>query len=1026
MGQDIAIIGLACRLPGAPTPQAYWDLLCKGHDAISRFDDSTLERAGTPRFMREQPNFVPAAGVLPDIDRFDAAFFGIPAQEAAFLDPQHRIFLECVWEALEDAGCPPTAAMRDIGVFAGASLNAYLIRNLACRPELLSTPEGFMSLIGNEKDYLATRVAYKLDLHGPAITVQTACSTSLVAVHLAMQSLLLGECDVAVAGGVSVKVPQEGGYLHQEGMPFSKDGRCRPFDAEGTGTVFGSGAGVVVLKCLDAAIEDGDDIYAVIRGSACNNDGNRKVGFTAPSVDGQLDAIRRALDIAECPASRVDYIETHGTATPLGDPIEVAALMDAYGGDPKAGPCLLGSVKSNFGHMETAAGVAGLIKVALMLKHRQFVPSLGFEKPNPHIPFAGTRFAVATDAAAWQSPEGWPRCASLSSFGMGGTNVHMVLEEAPVPVHEAVPERPFTILPLSARSADALQAGSQALHQWLSAQPGTPIDQVAACIQTRRAQLEQRQALVCTDTQDALTALASQPERLIRGQGNPAYRAPVAFLYCGGGAQYPGMARELRESEPVFRQAFDHCVQRFTPLIGHDLQQYIEVAPEQLADKAEQMQCTDLMFPLLFSVQYAMSQLLTSWGVQPDLVMGHSNGEYAAAVVAKVMDVDTAIELVAARSMLMKRMPEGSMVSVPLPVEAVLPFAERFRVSIGAENAPGNTAISGEVDCVTAARKAIEEELKVECRVVHVRAGLHSSLTRGIAAAFEGVVREHRFDPPQVPWISTVTGTFMDPQQAPETAYWVRHLCQTVKFQAAAETLLSQREAHVMVDMGPGRVVSDLMRQNAQGKPLQIAHMSRSHSESSKDSFSACTALARLWTWHQPVDWLAFQGGERPAKLDLPAYAWQRKRHWIEARSGGDDTAGPQLTQWRDDTAANEPANDGEMQRPGMSTPYAAPQTDTETRLLGIWQAFFGIQAIGVLDSFVELGGTSLLATQVLARINSEFASDLTLGTFLDLGHVSAIARELDAMTLARDERLLAEALSEIEGALEGAVETVN
>lgn len=496
MRHDIAIIGLACRLPGAASPTELWELLSAGRSAISRFDAQALDAAGTAPALRQQPNFVPAAGVLPDIELFDAGFFGIPAPEAAVLDPQHRVFLECVWEALEDAGCPLVDGARDIGVYAGASLNAYLIRNLACDPAFLSTPAGFMSLIGNEKDYLATRVAYKFNLHGPAITVQTACSSSLVAVHLAMQSLVLGECDIAVAGGVSVKVPQTAGYLHQDGMPFASDGQCRPFDAAGTGTVFGSGAGVVVLKPLEAAQRDGDHVYAVIRASACNNDGNRKVGFTAPSVDGQADVIRRALALAEVEPGQVSYIEAHGTATPMGDPIEVAALQEAYEAGPRAAPCALGSIKSNLGHVETAAGVSGLIKVALMLQHRRLVPSLGFEQSNPHIAFDGSRLRVQTLAQHWPALPGKLRCAGLSSFGMGGTNVHMVLQEAPAREPTPVRRRPFAILPLSARSPRALAALNASMGAWFEARPQADIHDVACQLQTRRSALETRQAVV--------------------------------------------------------------------------------------------------------------------------------------------------------------------------------------------------------------------------------------------------------------------------------------------------------------------------------------------------------------------------------------------------------------------------------------------------------------------------------------------------------------------------------------------------
>ena len=951
--------------------------------------------------------------MIDNIENFDAQFFGVPAREAVVLDPQHRVFLECVVEALEDAGIALDACGNDIGVFAGASLNSYLIRNLACDPRFLSTPSGFMSLISNEKDYLATRVAYKLNLHGPALTVQTACSTSLVAVHLAAQSLILGECDTAIAGGVSIKVPQEAGYLHQEGMPFSKDGHCRSFDASGTGTVFGSGAGVVVLKTLESALDNGDEIYAIIRSSACNNDGNRKVGFVAPSVEGQAEVIRRALTLAETDPGDVGYVEAHGTATPLGDPIEVAALQQAYEGAEHS-PCRIGSIKSNIGHMETAAGVAGLIKTALMLKNRRFLPSVGFEKPNPHIKFDGSRLRVQTADEEWNVSDGKPRKAGVSSFGMGGTNVHMILEEASAGQIRPGPVRPEAVLLLSAKSKSALAERARDLSQWLAARPGTNVHSLAAYLQTKRSGHEFRQAVVCHSAEDAAAALGSQPHRHILARLAAAGASP-AFLYCGGGAQYPGMMQGLYEFEPEFRQTVDRCAQAFKRLNGHDLMPFFLGAASLSIDLAEQMQAPDVMFPALFTAQHAMGSLLESWGILPSLVMGHSNGEYAAAIRAGVMDELTAIELVAARSSLMMKLPVGGMISVPLAATEVLPFATLFKLSIGAENSARNNALSGEHSSLAHAKTAIEAEKGVTCRPIHVGAALHSHLMREIAEEFAEIVRKHRFDAPRIPWISSVTGAHMSAARAPGSEYWVRHLCQPVKFMAAAQTLLSGTEPPVVIDMGPGRVAGDLLRQNMGDNASPIVQMSRAVTDTAFDTSTAGAALAKLWTLGAPVDWHSYQRGIQPAKHDLPAYPWQRKRYWIDAPD--DAKAGPLADLvWELDEETQD--NEGER-RAGLTSAFASPNTPTEEAVAATWARFFGMQDIGIFDSFIELGGTSLLATEVLAKLNSDFTVNLPLGQFLELGNISQIAARIEALVAANERDLMAEAMAEIEGKTE-------
>ena len=1012
MAYDIAITGIANRFPGAPDRASFWSLLDTGTTTFEALDSETLRGAGTPDELLESAAHVPFASRLDNIEDFDREFFGMTAREAVVLDPQHRLFLECAWEALEDAGIDPGRTSRSIGVFAGASLNAYLIRNLACDPMLLTTPSGFLSLVANEKDYLASRAAYGLDLHGPAITVQTACSTSMAAVHVAMQSLVLGECDVALAGGVSIRVPQETGFLHHEGMPFSADGTCRPFDARGTGTVFGSGAGVVVLKPLEAARDDRDEIYATILASAVNNDGSRKVGFTAPSVDGQADVIRRAILLADVEPSEIGYVEAHGTATTLGDPIEVAALAQVFG-NGRSTPCRIGSVKSNIGHMETAAGVAGLIKTALMLKHRRFVPSSGFETPNPHIDFNAVGMTVQTESEAWIVPEGMRRRAGVSSFGMGGTNVHMVLEEPPEfdAGRATAPRRNLFVL--SARSDAALAQAGRNLADWCAGREDSDAAEVAANLQLRRAHMQMRQAFTAATLADAAAKWARSD--LERNHFGPRFDEFVggAFVYCGAGAQFPGMMADLTAVEPVFRTSVERSAALFESLMGLDILPYLTARVRGDGAAEARMRAPDVMFPALFAVQNAMGDLLESWGLRPSLVMGHSNGEYAAAVRAGVMALETAITLVATRARLMMELPAGGMISVAAGVDAVLPVAKRFDLSIGADNAPANVVLSGTRDRLDAAELAFRGELGLRTRPILVSAALHSHLMHGISDRFAEIASGMEFNAPNLPWISTVSGEFMDPSRAPSDQYWVDHLTERVQFRKAAETLVSLERIPVVTDLGPGHVAGDLLRQNTRASAPVVVSAARAPHERTEDDVAAIDALARLWTLGADVDWLAFNDGIRPVKCDMPHYPWQRRRYWIDPPVGG--PSGSHVADHFDEQrgAVSLPETDD---RPVLTSMHVAPQTDTEHRLLALWQSFLGIARIGTADDFIELGGTSLMATELVAAINAEFGTTLDLRRFLQCRNAAGVSRALDELVRDRDARLLAEALAEIEG----------
>ena len=670
--------------------------------SITHFSRDELLARGADPDLVQNPAYVGAHGVLEGEELFDAAFFGFTPREAEIMDVQHRLLLECAWTALERAGHDPHADGRRCGVFAGVGLNTYLLNNLYPRRGLLAAAGGYQAMLANDKDYTATRISYKLNLTGPSVTVQTACSTSLVAVHLACRSVLAGECDLALAGGCSINVPGAG-YLYQPDMILSPDGHCRAFDKDAQGTVGGNGVGFVVVKRLADALEDGDTIHAVIKGSAVNNDGSLKAGYTAPSIDGQASVIADALRVAGVPADSIGYIEAHGTGTRLGDPIEIAALNRVFGGRPRAArPCAIGSVKTNVGHLDTAAGVAGLIKTALSLEHAVLPPSLHFREPNPQMELAAGPLRIQADLQPWESVM-QPRRAGVSSFGIGGTNAHVVLEEPP-PRPPTGPGRPWQLLILSARNEDALNAAAANLVGYLAAHPATDLADVAFTLACGRRAFDRRRMLVCRSAEDAVRALrgeahagngptrAAVPRILDASAGSA--ESPVAFLFSGQGSQYVNMAEELYREEPVFRGQVDRCSELLTPHLKLDLRAVLYPGTRRSDSAAERLNQTALAQPALFVVEYALVQLWGSWGVRPEAMIGHSIGEYVAACLAGVMSLEDALTLVARRGEIMQRMPAGSMLAVPLAEDEVqsLLCAD---LSLAAVNGPNLCVVSG-------------------------------------------------------------------------------------------------------------------------------------------------------------------------------------------------------------------------------------------------------------------------------------------------------------------------------------------
>jgi non-ribosomal peptide synthase protein (TIGR01720 family) len=935
-GLEVAVIGMAGRFPGARSVDELWRNLKAGVESITFFTDEELAAAGVDPALRQDPNYVPAKGYLPDAELFDAEFFGIGPREAEILDPQQRLFLECAWEAIESGGYDLERYAGWVGVYAGTAMSSYYLANLCSRPELLRAVGQLQVALGNDKDYLATRTSYKLNLQGPSLSVQTACSTSLVAVHLACQALLRGECDMALAGGVSIGVPLKAGYLYQEGGILSPDGHCRTFDADARGCVGGNGVAVVLLKKLDEALADGDVIHAVVKGSALNNDGALKIGYTAPRVDGQAKVIRAAHIIADVPAESVTYVEAHGTATELGDPVEIAALTQAFShGTDKRGFCAIGSVKTNLGHLDAAAGVTGLIKAVLALEHGEIPPSLHFRQPNPQIDLAETPFYVNAELRPWQVTEG-PRRAGVSAFGIGGTNAHAILEEAP-PQPPAEPSREWQLLLLSARTPAALERSESHLGIQLAQGVGSPLADVAYTLQVGRKVFGHRRLLVCRDPGEALAGLSRRdPEEA--GLCNPdAAPRPVAFLLPGQGAQQVGMAADLYRSEPTFRQSLDHCADLLRPHLGIDFRRILYPAPGRAQEAAARLRQTALAQPVLFAVEYAMVRLWSEWGIQPQVLLGHSLGELVAACLAGVLRLEEALRAVARRGALMASLPAGAMLAVPLPESEV---ANRLRegLDLAAVNGPSSCVVAGSVETVEAFRGALERE-GIAARLLDTAHAFHSAATDAVRDRFADEMAQLELRAPQIPYLSNVTGTWILPQQATDPAYWGEHLRRTVLFGAGLDNLLAAPE-RILLEVGPWGGLATLARRHPR-RDAQTAVITSSPSpkETTPGDAHLLRALGRLWLAGVKPDWKGFYRHERRRRVVLPTYPFERRRYWVDAVAEGAVTAEREALGGRRD----EPAD--WFYVPGWKR--ALPSVSESERLSGPWLLFLDDLGLG-------------------------------------------------------------------------------
>jgi amino acid adenylation domain-containing protein len=1006
--QGIAIVGMAGRFPGARSVAEFWRNQLDGIEGISHFRVEDLEIPNAAEVARN-PNYVRAHSVLDEVDMFDPDFFGIYPKEAELIDPQQRLFLECCWQAFEDAGYDPANYPGPIGVYAGSSTSTYFLSRLCTNPGFIQKFVGgyqvdnYPEMMGNNLDFLSTRVSYKLNLRGPAFTMQAGCSTSLVAVCQACQSLLTYQSDMALAGGVSITFPQKRGAHYQDGGMASPDGHCRTFDADAQGTVFGSGVAVVLLKRLEDALREGDQIYAVIRGFAVNNDGSAKVGYTAPSVEGQTRVIALAQEAAGVNPATIGYIEAHGTGTPLGDPIELAALTQAFRGRTKAkGFCAVGTAKTNVGHLDIAAGVTGLIHATHIVRHGVFPPTLHFKQPNPKFDLDSSPFYVNAKRSEWKTEA--PRRAGVSAFGVGGTNAHIVLEQSP----SRSPEpslRPVKLLVLSARSAAALECATDNLFEHLKAHPDLNLADVAWTFQVGRRPFACRRAVVARDVPEAIGALSQRERKRVQTRLRPKEKPEVCFLFPGQGSQHPNMAREIYETEPIFRDNVNRCAEILKPSLGADLLTLL-YPPEGVSDETKRRVTeTVCAQPAIFTIEYALAQLWMSWGIRPRAMLGHSIGEFVAACLAGVFSLEDALSLVAARGRMMQQVPAGGMLSVRLP-ESEVRARLNGHLSLAAVNAPSLCVVAGPFDAL----EEFEQQLGsdgVMCRRLVTSHAFHSAMMDPVIEPFTARVGQVRLNPPQIPYVSGVTGAWISEKETTEPAYWARHFRQTVQFSAGA-TELRKNPANILLEVGPGNVLSTLVRQHGVSADQVVVSSLTDGFSGEGDAESMMNAVGSLWLAGVQPEWAAFYTSEQRQRVSLPTYPFERKRYWLDAPVSELSATPIPSTPPMDigltivQTPIMEEKQPVTLTAQATAVSASAPSRSIKLRtmLAEIFEELSGmdLSATDGSTTFLEMGFDSLFLTQVTQALQNKFGLRITFRQLLgDQSTMNALAEYVDS-----------------------------
>jgi acyl transferase domain-containing protein/thioesterase domain-containing protein len=998
-GLEIAVIGMAGRFPGANDIDAFRENLKNGVESVTFFTDEELLDAGINPGSAGNPNYVKTKGYVEDTCYFDSAFFDYPPNEAAIMDPQVRLFHECAWHALENAGYDPFSYPGLIGLYAGYNPNIFW--KVVHLLQTGSVPEVF-EIENLNSNFFTTLICYKLNLKGPGVSMNTACSTSLAAIHLACRALLIGEADIVLAGGVSVKLPPKSGYLYQEGMVMSSDGHCRPFDAKASGTAPGNGAGIVVLKRLVKAVKDRDHIYAVIKGTAINNDGSRKTGYTAPSVMAQAEVIQTALRMAGVESESITYIETHGTGTPLGDPIEIEALKKAFANTGKKKFCRLGFLKANIGHLDAAAGVAGFIKTVLALKHRLIPPALHFDSPNPEIDFENSPFYIDKNPGEWASEE-FPLRAGVSSFGIGGTNAHVVLEEysiAPGGLSFGKENKEtdfYHVLLLSAKTQTALDKMTENLADYLKRNPGSELADVAYTLQVGRSAFNYRRMLVCTSQNDAAAGLLSAAPGKMRNYVTELDDRPVVFMFPGLGTQYVDMGAELYRREPVFRETMDRCFEILKNLGEEEIKEILYPSPgppvssndEAKNQPAEMINRFEIAQVVIFIFEYALARLMMKWGIKPHSMIGYSFGEYIAACIAGVFSLEDALKLVISRGKLIRDIPAGAMSSVPIDKDTVKPFLNH-RLSIAIDNGD-SCIVAGAAADIDEFEKHMRERRYI-CIRLQASYPLHTPIMDTISKEFETRVGRLTLNKPQIPFISNVTGKWINPEDAVNPRYWATHLRETVRFSEGLKELMNIRNA-VFLEVGPGVVLSTLAYQYKLKESNHcVVNLVRSPEQKIADVEYLMKKIGALWLYGTKIDWTGFYAGEKRNRVPLPLYPFDKLYYSVDLQVQNLISAvqegGIQFAKQTHPPSTTPPTHI----RPGQKTPYVAPRNKAEQLLARMWEEILGIRPIGIHDNLLEMGVTSLKGMTFVNRFKEQLGEIIHVTAVFDAPTTAELA----------------------------------
>lgn len=977
---DIAIVGMSGKFPGAENVDELWNNLFEGKESISVFKADELD-ASIPEEIRKDPDYVPARGVIKDADKFDAAFFGVNPKTAELMDPQQRVFLETAWAAIEDAGYDPEKYDGMIGVYVGMGNNTYYPKNVLSHPEKIQRVGEFQTMVSNEKDYIATRLSYEFNLNGPSLSIHTACSTSLTAISEAYFALKEGRCDMALAGGIAITVPINSGHVYQEGGMYCPDGHCRPFDADANGTMFSDGVGVVMLKRLDEALEDGDQVYGVIKGAALNNDGSDKASFTAPSVKGQAEVIALAQAEAGVDPGDISYIETHGTATPLGDPIEVEGLTLAFrNGTDKNGFCGIGSIKSNIGHLTPAAGVAGLIKTTLALRNEVLPASLNFDKPNPAIDLDNSPFYVAAKKQDWTRTEK-PRYAGISSFGVGGTNAHVIVSEAP-DQDETSTSRPKQLLLLSAKSSEALDEATTNLAAHLKQLYEKDLADAAYTLQIGRKGFTHRRAIVVSSAADGAAVIEKKDPQLISSKTVESGDPEIVFMFPGQGSQYVNMGKNLYDTEPVFKAAADECFGILEGIMGYSLKDIMYPSGDE-EKAAEELKRTINTQPALFVIEYGLAKLWMSWGIQPDAMMGHSIAEFVAATLSGVFKLEDGLKVVAERGRMMQELPEGSMLSIRAAESDVAPRL-KDTMSIAANNGPALCVAAGPDDDIAALQKELKAE-EIVCKLLFTSHAFHSPMMDPMLGAFEELVGTFELSAPRIPFISTVTSKWISAEEATDPKYWAGHVRGTVRFADAVKTAWEDKD-RLMLEVGPRTTAATLARQQSKNPKTQVAISSLAdNAEDNAEWTALLKAIGGVWLNGGSIDWNAFYERETRRRISMPTYPFKRERHWVDPVAMM--AAGGAVVQEKEETPAAEV--DSSLPRKEQLIP----------QIKEILEESSGIEMDGVEPhmTFMEIGLDSLFLTQVATTLSKTFGVKVTFRQLNeDLSNLDMLSAYLD------------------------------